>query len=559
MRHFSIALFILIALVIICSCRDTEDRALMTKLREWDTMLNDDPYSIIDSLNRVVTNNIPNEQQAYYSLLLTIARDKTYFDFEDDKRISRAVRFYDNHNSENDNHVRALLYQSIVRMRMGTTDSTVYLPLRKAETIFNEINKQNPRTGYMLNYYIGNSYFDADSYDKADQYYMKALEYAKINNDPIYIFDAILVLFWNKMGLKEYDNAKTCLDSIKILPNVPSDKELLLLNAESYYYQKTENLNQAIESGKKQIALLEKEHIEADISKLYYSISRQYLTLNQIDSAKIYGEKAIEQINVINRKENFLYYINLAEIAADEGNYKGANEYQVQALDQYRKTVTERLSNQLNEAEKKYDLSISENKLLKSRQRSIFWALATVIVMLLLLIALYVNRRIRQSAKEKLMVLRHEAINRELEAKLMAEDAIKMEWLISIYAYLSERLTNLQDSFASLSQIYISSNPKVYEKMNLILHDTAADLKDMYNEIHPDDNTFSQYTGLSFEEASQFNSNEKMMLMLLASKASNKQIATFMNSTTESVRARKSQLKKKMIKIELDTNRFFEG
>ena len=40
-------------------------------------------------------------------------------------------------------------------------------------------------------------------------------------------------------------------------------------------------------------------------------------------------------------------------------------------------------------------------------------------------------------------------------------------------------------------------------------------------------------------------------------KADNKQISTFMNTSIESIRARKSQLKKKMIENAIDTTPFF--
>ena len=52
------------------------------------------------------------------------------------------------------------------------------------------------------------------------------------------------------------------------------------------------------------------------------------------------------------------------------------------------------------------------------------------------------------------------------------------------------------------------------------------------------------------------NENEKMILMLLSCDADNRQLATFMNTTVESIRVRKSQLKKKMIENDLDISIF---
>lgn len=541
----------------ILSCSREEDNVVMSKLLKWDLQLNDNPYSIMDSLGAIDVSNISQSERAYYNLLLTIARDKTYYDFTNDSLISKSEEYYNSNKINNNNHVRALMYQGIVRTRMGVKDSTAYLPLRKAETIFEADKNQDPQTGYMLNFYIGNTYFTNYDAKSASKYFKNALEFAQIKNNSLYTFDARMALFWSYISDCDLVNAKIYLDalsnSISELPN----KAMLVLNAQSYYYKMIKDPHGALEYDKRQLNLVISEGNSVDLSKLYYSISNKYLAINQLDSAMHYGELALIAETGGYNKENFLFYKNLANIAELQGDDKLSNSYLKKALDEYQNTVTERLHNQLKEIEQRYDLSIAENKLLKSTQRSTLWALATLVVLLVLLILIFIHRKMRHSAQEKLIEMKHEARSRELEAKLLAEDANKMQWMINIYSYLSERLSTLQDSFESLSQRYVSSNPKVYEKMNSILNSTASELKDMYSEIHPDDVTFTQYTGLSIDEASSFNPNEKMMLMLLVNKASNKQIATFVNASVESVRARKSQLKRKMINAGMDTDRFF--
>ena len=79
----------------------------------------------------------------------------------------------------------------------------------------------------------------------------------------------------------------------------------------------------------------------------------------------------------------------------------------------------------------------------------------------------------------------------------------------------------------------------------------------MPKNLIPDENTFTLYTNLTKETAELFNTNEKILLMLLVCKADNRQISTFMNTSIESIRARKSQLKKKMIDHGIDATRFF--
>lgn len=556
MQNSSIYILITcIVMLALTSCGHTEND-VERKLTEWDTKLSEDPYSILDSLNKINSNNFKNEIHAYHSLLLTIARDKAYVDFENDKRISRVVRYYDDQNARDNNHVRALLYLGIVRKRLGMPDSTLYLPLRRAETIFKGLRKQNPETGYMLNYFIGDTYFNNNNISLSNDYFNNALEYAKKEKDKNHTIDAYLALFWNSMHQSDMKLAKERLDSIGQY-SIKDDKQFYILNAQSYFHHLQGNIEKALSYDKQQLALLEKQVGNVDISKLYYSISNKYISLHNSDSAKYYADLAISNLSQNNISELYLYYKNLADVAQMNGETELAIDYLNSSLNYYHSSVHDVLNNEIKEAERKYDLSLAENSLLKSRQTTIFWALAALSAVIMLLIATIVNRKNRANAKEKMMILRHDAAQRELETKLMREDANKMEWLISIYSYLSERLTNLQDNFEALSQRYVSSHPKVHDSMTSILHDTANDLKDMYNEIHPDDETFTQYTRLSVDESGIFNSNEKMMLMLLASKASNKQIATFMNSSLESVRTRKSQLKRKMTKEGMNIDKFF--
>ncbi|MDO5524376.1 MAG: hypothetical protein Q4G48_10075, partial [Bacteroidia bacterium] len=294
-----------------------------------------------------------------------------------------------------------------------------------------------------------------------------------------------------------------------------------------------------------------------DYSNIYYNLSYRFLNTNQLDSAMYYGQMAINEIVDENKKENYLFYENVANIAEKQQNYALANSYRQKAFGVFEKTVNDRLDTQIMEMEKKYDLSEAENIALRSRQNTLYVTIFALMLFMLLGLLFLINIRMRKSAKMKLMVIEHEAETRAVEAKLMEEEARKRDWLIQIYGYISNRLTSLQESFDTLSQRYVKSQPNVYAKMHKILHATETDLREMPKTLIPDENTFSLYTGLSGTEAEHFNINEKIMLMLLACKADNRQISTFMNASVESIRARKSQLKKKMADKGINSSVFF--
>jgi len=108
----------------------------------------------------------------------------------------------------------------------------------------------------------------------------------------------------------------------------------------------------------------------------------------------------------------------------------------------------------------------------------------------------------------------------------------------------------LHEEIETLTQRYISTQPKVYNEIQQILKHTDTDLRDITKTLATDDETFYAYTHLMDKEGI-FNANEKLLLMLLACDADNRQLATFMNTTVESIRVRKSQLKKKMLEKDL--------
>lgn len=155
----------------------------------------------------------------------------------------------------------------------------------------------------------------------------------------------------------------------------------------------------------------------------------------------------------------------------------------------------------------------------------------------------------------KLLITENKLHRQELQAELMKEEADKRKWLLKLYSNISSRLTFLQDEFEKLTQRYVSSQPKVYKEMQTILANTDSELRDIGITLAPDEKTFYSYTQIK-DNKDVLNSNEKLILMLLSCDADNRQLATFLNTTIQSIRVRKSQLKKKLIENDMDISLF---
>ena len=557
MRLFYYISVAFIAIVLFIACNGRENNEIRKMLARWDTLLEKEPSAISDSLNRIDPGTLSRENRAYYSLLKTIADDKTYYEFKSDSLISKAVDFYHLHEPYGNNYIRALTYQGIVRTRMGITDSTVYEPLKKADHIFHTQKNPDPAIGYILHYFLGNTHYYNGNFELAGKYFQESLHNAKLKNDSLHIFDAYLAIYWNEMRQTDFDAGKKYVDTLSLFFDKIPDRNHLILNAQSVYYEATKEFEKALDCDKKLLTLTKSQKEDIDFSSLYYAISTRYSTLNQLDSAMLYGQIALENIVDEVNKSNYLLYENVANIAEKQQNYFLANTYRQKAFDLYEKSVKDRLNTQVMELEKKYDLSEAENIALRSQQNTLIIAIIALFLAMLATILIMLNVKNRREAKIKLMQLEHEAETRAIETKLLEEEANKRDWLIQLYGHISNRLTSLQENFNTLSQRYVSSHPKIYENMHNILHTAESDLREMPKNLIPDENTFSLYTNLSMEAAELFNANEKIMLMLLVCKADNRQISTFMNTSIESIRARKSQLKKKLTENGIDAAQFF--
>lgn len=555
MQRLYLFFVLIVILSMNSSCEKANDKMLFDKLRSWDSMIDSIPYAVSDSLQLMDYYDLSRSNRAYYNLLKVISDDKTYVNFSNDSTINSVAIYYKGHDPQNSNYIRALAYQGIVRTRMGVKDSTVYEPLREADRLLKSMPESDPSLGYLINYFLGNVHYNNRNYSSASQYFQTALNYANEEDDSTHVFDTYLAFFWNEMQHKNLDKSKLYLDSLSSFYNYLPEKDYYILNTQSIYYEAIGEPEQALEREKEQLKIFHRQKEVIDISRLYFNISDRYSGLGQLDSAMFYAQTSIDMIEDSNYRLNHLYYQNVADIAEKQGNYLVANNYRKQAAELYKNSVQDRLDTQITEIEKKYDLTESENRVLLAHQQSMKIIIAALTLIIILIVILTNVYRVRRNTKMELLVAENRLHQQELQTEIMEEEADKRKWLLQLYSNISDRLTFLQDEFEKLTQRYVSSQPKVYKDMQEILKNADTDLRDINKTLTPDANTFYLYTKLS-DDNGILNDKEKLMLMLLSCDADNRELATFMNTTIESIRVRKSQLKKKMCENNMDVSVF---
>ncbi|HBK31619.1 MAG TPA: hypothetical protein DEG28_12775 [Porphyromonadaceae bacterium] len=553
-KIFNFVLFLL-SMFLLISCNNRQDKEIYNRLSRWDKAVDSIPEQISDSLQTLDPQTLSRANRAYRRLLVTIAEDKTYVDFTSDSLIQKVANYYEKHDPKSENYIRSLIYLGIVRNRMGVNDSTAYEPLKKADRLFQKQPNPNPTIGYMINYFLGSIHYNNANFELANNYYNETLDFARLEKEPTHIFDAFLVLFWNEMIQKNQEKSKQYMDSLVTFYSILPEKEYFILNVQSAYYDTQGEYERALDFEKKKLnlSLFLKEKI--DFSRVYFNISDRYNNIGQLDSAMYYAQKAIDMVKDSTYRHNYIFYENVAYIAEKQGNFGLANNYLKKASEIYKESVKKRLDTQVMELEKKYDLSEAENRALRSRQTMLSTVVLSLLLLMVLILVMMINRRHRRKAKMRLMVSEHENQKQTLQTQLLTEEANKRKWLMALYGHISERLTSLQEQFDQLSQRYVSSQPKIYESMRTLLRSTETELRDLPEELLPDAETFFQYTGIQ-DADSHLNETDKLLLMLVACHADNRQIATFMNASLQSIRTRKSQLKKKMTEKGMDISIF---
>lgn len=555
--QFRNSLLTFLAIIALGSCNNGNDNVVLQRLTTLDAVLDTHPQLVSDSLTSLDVNRLSRSNRAYYNLLKVISDDKTYVNFVSDSLINSVSDYYRLRDPKSRNYIRALAYQGIVRTRMGVKDSTVFEPLKEADKLFQEQLSPDPTLGYLINYFLGNIHYNNRNYTTANEYFLRTLGFARQEKDSMHIFDTLLALYWNEMQQKEFVKGKTYLDSLSSYFNKLPGKDYFILNAQSVYFDIVDEPEKGLEKEKAKLLLYDKQEENIDLSRVYFNISDRYVSLELLDSAMIYAQMAIDVIQDSAYLYNYLYYENVANIAEKQGNNSYANIYRKKAAELYKNSVNDRLNTQIAELEKKYDLTEAENATLRVRQQNFLIIISALLLLIIVtFIAMYAWRE-RKVGKMKLLQAEQTVKQQEYQANILKEEAGKRKWLLELYSNISDRLTFLHGEVDTLSQKYITSNPKVFKELEKIIKSTDTDLRDITKTLATDNETFYAYTHLDDKDGI-LNTNERMLLMLLACDADNRQLATFMNTTVESIRVRKSQLKRKMLEKGLNLDIFRE-
>ena len=557
----STVLFCVLIMLTLIACNQPRNQGLTRQVEELDSMVYNYPKFVFNSLEQLKSNGVSRYNRAYIDLVQTIAVYNIGREIQSDSMITRAVGEFARHPENHpENYRRSLIYQGIIRFRNGITDSRAYLPLKDALKMDETENKLDLRTRFFANYYLGIIHNKNNNVNQAHDYFRQALLLAETLNDRDMLFITYRDMYLNRMKALDFLTAKTLLETLQSYPCDSEEKIRDVKNAEAMFYNSQKRYRNALKLDYELLAADKKKNDRVALLADYYRISDNYKYMNKPDSALFYGNLAAENIVDTTFYLNYYYYLNVAEIAAGMNNWQKSTVAYQQVYRLMNRAINNQLNTQILELERKYDVASAENRAMNLKTNNMWLQFILVVLALVLIIwGLISNHRARlRKEQEKFMIQEKKILEQEkqlaeekekqmyLDKQLAERKLVEKQFVIPIYRQISQRNLNIKNFLLDLQgNSYIGKNPQILQKIETEYHDFIQTIK-INDTQFLSDALFADLTGINTDESRLFNESEKMMMAFIATGSDNQQMATLLNTSVESIRVRKSKLKKKM-------------
>ncbi|MHB9054869.1 MAG: tetratricopeptide repeat protein [Paludibacteraceae bacterium] len=564
MRTNHIFILLLIPLILL-SCQSNQDTTDYNLLAALDDRLDANSEAVLDSLNRINPDKLSSDNKAYYYLIEIIAKDRTCYQFTSDSIITRTVNSFSLYRDRHSGiYARSLLYQGLVRFRMGIKDSTAYLPIKEAKLIFSKLNPPDMKNQFFCCYYLGSIHIQNSNSVLSEKYFNEALSFASVLKDSAYLYMINKELFWIKMGNKDYNGARKVLNRLNNMELSRNNYPISFYNMMAVFYQETGRLKEALTYEK--YTLNEKLKLgSTDLSSNYYNLSNIHKNLKQLDSALYYGNFAAASNTDSTNRLKYFYYKNIGEISSALGNWSESSAAYKKAFEWVLNHEEQKLDTKIMELEKKYDLSEEQNRTLKLKIKNTYLISALILLLITVFILLFIFRKQKEITKhkfnlsEKEKILLQERQMRLEEEKDRTEQALaETQLILGLFQVIAMQNLEIKNFLYDLTiHSHIEKNPSLCQKIKEEL--------DNYNQVTKisespfmNDDIFRRMISVSSEDLYKLNKSDKILLLFLEKDVVMSQIAVLLNTTPDSIRNRKLKLKKKLTNLGIDLPKYLK-
>ncbi len=541
-------------LLLSCSSFKGEQGKIYDKLQEWDKILYEKPEEIVDSLATLSSKDLSNKNKAYYSLLLTIARNKADITEKNDSIISIAVDWYKKRKDYR-NTCRSILYKGLLINEKNLRDSYLCYDLKEAERIFYKFNIQDNDFKSQIYSCLGKAYLFNTSSDVIlidprvktvertvkipEEYFIKSININKKLNNYKEVQRAKLELSEVYIQNKE-EMALALLNSFgnpdTLTPNIKYD----LFDIFQTYYSFKKEHNKSIECLKKMLEIRGKTLISKSKEvNLYSKIASKYIIINNPDSALFYAKLSLKFTE--DSTENSLHpnYKLLANTYSLLGDYKSAFEYNQKYIHSFLSFRADMDKDKVK-VPKSWLGKRSDKEAKVEKENNRLWITVFILVLSFSLAILFIRKKIkaaqfeREEYKKKIVIL---------EGELKRTNFISQLLETSVGAL--PKLVDDVNKHANRSRKFSS---ELSDDMNDTLNSIRSLSKDNLSVLAHSDNFISANPNVKY--LTTLSDMEIVILILFDLKFSSKEISELLSNSQSSVRAMKTRIKGKILAID---------
>jgi len=529
-----------LCLLLFSSC-NSKQRAINLKLSAWDKNLDKTPGIILDSLKSLDTAGISKRNNAYYSLLTTIARSKSGVMDRGDSVITAAASFFEKENDYN-NLCRSLLYKGIILYNLNRPVLKIYTSLKSAEEVYDKHKLESPQIEAEIYRYLGKTLRNNRNYNESDPFLKKCI---RINDSIKNHYEAQLCrleLFWSYQLQRKKREAYSNLLAVSLNDTARPIIRYNFYNAFARHFADDRKYDLSNKYLRKMLRIKDLDELKKlDHSGIYFSIASNFRQIHETDSAIVYGLLAINTYDKKNLDSPGSYNRLLGDMYMIKDDYKSASEYYRNASRSSGNYAPASLWVRDPDVDMAYELSKSDYKLDKAKTQLKlsfgFIALLTLAVLSALMTIRIGRRAYRLCMEDK------EKQSAAIEAELKRSRFINLIHETSVGAL--PKLVDDVNRHANRSRKYSS---ELSDDLNDSINNIRSFSKSNLSAIAQNDSFLAANPNVKY--LSSLSDLEIVILILVDLKFGTKEISDLLNNTPASVRAIKTRIKEKILATE---------
>lgn len=502
-------------------------------LAEQDRLVYENPAAALENLEGLTGSSFEPADEAYFNLLLTIARDKNYYAFENDSLILESCsRFSESDDSANSS--RAYLYLALVRYRINAADATVPELLLKAEERMTAAGDSDAVTLALLYAYLGRLNFENCNWNESEHYYGLAAGLEEtVGNFSNLVINTINVAS-ACLGDGKLNEAEECIRKAEglIAEGKGSEWTSSLNNVRAIFLSNTGEVDSALAACRLWTPF------RAGEPDKYNLMASLFTRSGDLDSAILYQQMAIDTRLPKDSLHYHLQHRALAGLYAAKGMHADALEQYGLAYERLLSATDIKASQRIAELEKQYDVSRKETELAEERQKTTA-VVSIALALTAILLSLIQTSRARRKNAEELLAVKTEMFNDEQRVSRIAKaTSYSVAGLVPAFGKFANKLLS------------VTKDTGLFDEASAIIESVKARQMEEFSKIVKED--MGNIPPALRSAMELFKSDSFKIVLFLSEKGySNKEIAGMTSQTADGIRATKSQIRKVLLESDI--------